>query len=65
MNAKIVVDAATWVVATGVAMLGVAANQDWTDRHARLVGMAAIAAVLVAALKNVPDLPGSKEVPSA
>lgn len=55
-NAKIAQDLAVWGGATGVAMLGAAATQSWDSREHRISNIGALAAILVAALKQIPDM---------
>lgn len=51
---KIVVDTAKWTAATVVAILAVAANQDWSHAHGRIIGAGMCLAVLPAALATFP-----------
>jgi hypothetical protein len=51
---KLVLQTAGWCAATLVAILAVAANQDWNHAHGRIVGAGMCLAVLPAALTTFP-----------
>jgi hypothetical protein len=57
---KIVLDTAKWTAATVVAILAVAANQDWNHAHGRIVGAGMCLAVLPAALATFPTYTSPK-----
>lgn len=68
-NWKVAQDIAVWTGTTGTALLASAQNMVWDSRPHRIANIGAMVAVLVAALKNIPDIPSStpstSETPSA
>lgn len=61
---KIAQDLAVWGGATVVAMLGAASTQSWDSREHRITNIGAMLAILVAALKQIPDM-SNDPVPAA
>lgn len=52
-------DLAIWVGALAVAGLGAAASMQWDSRAHRVANIGALVAIVVAGLKNFPDLPNA------
>lgn len=59
---KTILDTVTWCTLTTVAVLGVAASQDFSHAHGRFIGAGAILAVIAAALKTFPTFTSPKSI---